>query len=630
MALSEKLQELVKKEAAILWPAIKIPPFDITEPPNIEFGDLSTALPLTLAKIINNNPLDIAKQFKKSLDKQKIEYIREITVTQPGYVNFHINFADLSQHLFKKILLQKENLGIDKKNKGNAIVEHTSINPNKAAHVGHLRNACLGDSVANILRTTGWEIEVQNYIDDTGVQLADVIVALNNFKDKQGKRSFDYFCWDIYTKIQKIYEIDEKLKVQQEETLKLIEAGDNKIATQAIEVANKIINAHLATMSRLGITYDLLVWEKDIIDTGLWPAVFEDLKNKKLITQPTKGEHKGAWVVEFGNNEREDKIMVKSNGIATYTAKDLAYQMWKFGLLNIDFKYYQRVLQKNKKLLLTTPAGVALQKRKKTAKRIPGKPNKVINIIDLRQSYPQKVIQDTLQKLGFDKQADNYIHLKYEVVKLSLAAIKELGIKPEQDKESYAMSGREGIGVKIDDLMNKIEIKIKKINPELSSDDITNLASTTIRYYILRNRPEREVVFDFEEALRTNGNTGIYLQYAYVRCNNILKKVSDWDQNSRLRDISESNISLESKAVIKMLENYPTILRNCAEELDPSLLTDFAFKLANNFSSFYETNPVLKAQSEKDKIFRLHIVFSTKQILENVLKILGIKPLEQI
>lgn len=630
MTLAEKLQEIINEEVATLWPAIKIPPFDVVEPPNEDFGDLSTALPLTLAKLTSEKPLDVANKLKKVLVKKNVEHIKDITITEPGYLNFSIDFVNLSKHLLNKILLQKDKFGTTNEDVGKAIVEHTAVNPNKAAHVGHLRNACLGDSVANILKANGWQIEIQNYIDDTGVQLADIVVALNNLPDKQGKKSFDYFCWDVYTKIQKLYEVDANLKQQQEETLKLIEQGDNETSAQALEIANKVVDRHILTMSRLDIAYNLLVWERDIINVGLWPAVFEDLKNKKLLIQPKIGEHKGAWVVKFGKGERQDKIMVKSNGVTTYTAKDLAYQLWKFGLLDMDFKYYQREIQKNKQPLLTTPAGAVLIKRRKSAQRNFEKPDKIINVIDLRQSYPQQVIQDVLEKLGFTTQANNYIHLKYEVVKLSLAAIKALGIKPEHDKESYAMSGREGIGVKIDDLMDKVEAKIKDINPDLSSDTISHLASATIRYYILRNRPEREVIFDFDEALRTNGNTGVYLQYAYARSSNILQKVPNWPKGMQLKKINKDVITPETAKVLKLLENYPYVIKSSAKELDPSLLTDYAFKIATSFASFYETNPVLKAQSEEDKIFRLYVVASVKQVLENILLILGIQPLEQI
>lgn len=628
MALSQKIKDLIREEAAILWPEINIPPFDITEPPNPEFGDLSTPLPLTLSKMLGQKPMDIADKIKDKISKKTIEHVKEITVTSPGYINFNIDFAKLSKHLFHKVLTQKESFGTSKETKGRVIIEHTSVNPNKAAHVGHLRNACLGDSLSRIMASNGWTIEIQNYIDNTGAQVADILVAMETLPDRQGRKKFDYFCWDIYTKIQHFYETDENLKNRREEILHLLEEGNNEIANKALEITNKIVDCHLQTLSPFGIYYNLLVWESDIIKANLWPAVFEDLKAKKLITLAKSGEQEGAYVVEFGIEERQNKIMVKSNGNATYTAKDLAYQLWKFGLTPIDFAYYLRGIQNNGLPLLTTPSGTKLMDNSTPATRKFSPTTKVINVIDIRQSYPQEVIKSILERLGFKEAASNYVHLKYDVVRLSLAALKELGIKPEEDKESYAMSGREGIGVKIDDLFKKTGAKIKKTNPDLLPETLDSIVAGTIRYYILKNRPEKEVVFDFDEALRTDGNTGVYLQYAYARCHNILQKVPNWDyQASKL--VAPTEISLESAKIIKLLEKYPEVLALAAEEFDPSLLTDYAFELANNFAKFYEKNPVLQA-NEETKNFRLQLVASVKQILNNTLSILGIIPLEKI
>ncbi|MFH1856281.1 MAG: arginine--tRNA ligase [Candidatus Omnitrophota bacterium] len=628
MTLVNQLELIVRKSATELWPDIKIPPFDVTTPPAEEFGDLSTALPLTLAKLLTKPPIEIANQIKAQFDQQPLTYIKEVTVTQPGYINFILDYPILSKHLINKILTQKQAYGGDKEDKGKIIIEHTAINPNKAAHIGHLRNACLGDSTANLLRTDGWQVEVQNYIDDTGAQVADVIVAIENLPDKQGKQLFDYFCWDIYAKIQKMYEVDEKLKERRDEVLHLLEEGNNPTAKTASQITNKIVSRHLETLSRLNIAYNLLVWERDIIDMGLWPAVFADLKQKKLIHQSKRGEHKGAWVVEFGETERENKILVKSNGVATYTAKDLAYQLWKFGLIPIDFEYYTRTLQWDGKPLLTTKGGTFGIKNLETAQRNFSQPNKVINVIDLRQSYPQEVIKETLDKLGYANEAENSIHLRYQVVKLSLGAVKELGIKPEIDKEEYAMSGREGIGVKIDDLMDKVEEKISRINPQLSPEDVQKMASATIRYYMLRNRATKEIIFDFDEALKTDGNTGAYLQYAHARCCSILNKVTGWQPLAHHADMPKDS-SPETNQLIKLVEDYPRVLELAADELDPSLLTDFAFTLASTFSKFYEKNPVLSADDDI-KNFRLHLVATVKQVLANLLSTIGIIPLEKI
>jgi len=628
MTITEKLHLAIGEAASELWPKIELPDFDVVASPAPEFGDFSTALPLTLAKIVQESPLLIAQKLQTKLQAKTLDFIKDITISAPGYINFLIDFSPLSEHLIQKILTQKHEYGTSREDKGKVLVEHTAINPNKAAHIGHLRNACLGDSLGNILRATGWQVEIQNYIDDTGAQVADILVALENLPDKQGSEPFDYFCWSIYTKIQKMYEVDEKLVARKKEILKLTEEGNNDIAQKALEIANQVVDRHLQTMSRLHIAYNLLVWERDIIDLGLWPTVFEQLKQKKLIKQPWRGVNKGAWIVEFGGTEREHKILVKSDGVATYTAKDLAYQLWKFGLLPIDFEYFVRPRQWNNEALLTTAGGTLGIENLEPAERHFQKPDKVINVIDVRQSYPQEVIKETLIKLGYTDAAANSIHLDYNVVKLSLGAVKELGIRPEVDKTEYAMSGREGIGVKIDDLMDKIEEKIVTVNPNLLPTDIQNLAAATLRYYMLRNRPHTEIIFDFDEALRTDGNTGVYLQYAYARSCNILNKVEQWRPLSQKLSIP-AELSLETKGLLKAIEEYPGALRAAEIGLNPSLLTDYAFALASQFAKFYEKNPVLSADPDT-KNFRLHLVASVKQVLENLLKILGIIPLQKI
>lgn len=628
MVLTDKLHLAIREAATILWPTVKIPDFDVVAPPSAEFGDLSTALPLTLAKLLNESPIEIAQTLADQLQIGPLDFIAQVTVTPPGYVNFLVNFAEFSEHFIQKVLTQKEDYGASREDKGKILIEHTAINPNKSAHIGHLRNACLGDTVANLLRADGHHIEVQNYIDDTGAQVADILVALETLPDKQGSESFDYFCWNIYTKIQKFYEVDAKLLERKKEILKLLEEGNNETAQKASEIANQVVDRHLLTMARLNIAYNLLVWERDIIDLGLWPTVFEQLKQKGLIKQPVRGVNKGAWVVEFGQTEREHKILVKSDGVATYTAKDLAYQLWKFGLLPIDFEYFVRSRQWNNEPLLTTAGGTIGIDNLQLTERTFNKPDKVINVIDVRQSYPQEVIKETLIKLGYPGPAENSIHLDYNVVKLSLGAVKELGLHPEEDKTEYAMSGREGIGVKIDDLMNKIEEKIATINPNLLPTDTQKLASATLRYYMLRNRSHKEIIFDFDEALKTDGNTGVYIQYAYARSCNILRKVEHW-QPLASKPLWPNDPSEETKQLIKLIENYPEIIRIGAKELDPSLLTEYAFLLASQFSKFYEKNPVLSADPAT-KNFRLHLVASVKQVLENLLNILGIIPLEKI
>ncbi|MEA1909999.1 MAG: DALR anticodon-binding domain-containing protein, partial [Patescibacteria group bacterium] len=427
-------------------------------------------------------------------------------------------------------------------------------------------------------------------------------------------------------KIQKFYEADEKLVERKKEVLKLIEEGNNETSQKASEIANKVINRHLKTFSRLNVAYDLLVWERDIIDVGLWPSVFEKLKTEKLIENPTYGDYKDTWLVRFGFDTRDDKILVKSDGTATYTAKDLAYEMWKFSLLDIDFPYFTRGTQYNKQPLTTTKGGIQ-EKSEDTTRNIP-KPVKVFTLIDERQEYPRQVIKYTLEQLGYKDEAKNSIHVGYGVVRLSRNALEDLGITPKEKKESYAMSGRSGIGVKIDDLMDKTEEKIAEINPELSEEDVKTLSNATIRYYMLRNRINKEAIFDFAEALKTDGNTGVYLEYAYARCCNILNKINalpSFDDITPPQDLDQTN-----KNLISLLENYPSQIEKSSQVCDPSLLTDYAFSIASAFAKFYETNPVLKAQSIELKIFRIQMVAATKEVLGNILNLLGISPLTKI
>lgn len=609
MTLAEKLQEAIKQEATILWPDIKLPPFDVTEPPNPEFGDLSSALALTLSKLTQEKPLDIANKLKEAIKKQNIEHLKNITVTEPGYLNFIIDFSNLAKHLLSKILQQADEFGTSKSDKGNIVIEHTSINPNKAAHIGHLRNACLGDSLARIMTDDGYTVEVENYIDDLGVQVADSVIAYEYFKKDLPKNmtlgayspGIDNWFWQKYVAIQKKYEKMPKLLEKRDAVLQEMEEGKNKTAPKIVKA---IIKAHTKTLQQFNIdhTKSVLVYESDIINNQLWDNLFTELKDKKLIKQATSGENKGAWLVEFGESDRENKILVRSNGVPTYTAKDLAYQLWKFDKSSADIAKGDSKFEKA---------------------------DQVINVIDNRQSYLQAVIKYTLNKLGYKQESENSYHLSYGVVKLSESAIKFLGQKTS-GKSAYAMSGRAGIGATIDDLFNLAIVKEKEIHK--TEEKMAKLISAgSIRYYMLKNRPKKDIIFDFDEVLKSDGNTGIYLQYAYARGSNILNKVGDQYKYKGEEIVVPDKISAESKQLIKLLETYPKILQLSSDELDPSLLADYAFELANTFAKFYEKNPVLQAD-ETTKIFRLRLVASFKTILKKLLYLLlGIdSPLEKI
>lgn len=609
--IATKVEEATKK----LWPKIILPEVEAVEPPREEFGDYSTPLPLQIAKDLKEKPLKVAERIARSLgmtrDKKmgKISGVAQIVVTPPGYINFILDY----QALAKKLLVSRsQSLKVSKSQ--SIIVEHTSVNPNKAAHVGHLRNAILGDTVARLLKGMGHKVEIQNYIDDMGLQVADSVVAAEKYGDIPPEGwDYDGWFWRIYADIQKDYKKTPKLLKRRETVLKELEKNKGEIARFALNIANNIVIRHLTTFSHFGVGYNLLVWERDIIKNKLWEKIFSLLREKKLIKKPTSGIYRGTWIVEFGKSERENKILVKSGGLPTYTAKDLAYQLWKFGKIADPFKYYHLGQT------LTTEAGTFLQKKKEKAKRRFKAAGKVINVIDLRQSYPQEVIRHTLSRLGYKKEAENSIHLAYGVVNLSPATMKAIAIKVKEKKQFYPMSGREGIGVKTDDLFDTFVSKITSENDEA-------LASGAIRYYLLKFRPESNITFDMDTALKIYGNTGVYLMYAYARASNILKKAGKITKPSG--QLPEE-LSTEEKNLIKKLEQFGETVELATVELDPSLLCDYLYELSTAFARFYENNPVIQSKG-KVRAFRLGLVKTFKDILGKGLELLGIPTLPKI
>jgi arginyl-tRNA synthetase len=576
--IQAEIEQVIKK----LWSGIELPEVIVTAPPNPEFGDYSSPVALTLAKMLGEKPENIANQIKGNL--KKIHLVTEVTVTTPGFINFLIDYTKLATTLLKSKPMTTQ------KKKANLVIEHTSVNPNKAAHIGHLRNACLGDSLAKLMIGLGNKVEVQNYIDDLGVQVADSVVAFETFGDVQDNTPVDKWFWKIYADIAKKYEEEPELKKRREEVLHEMEKGESEVAKNIVE---RIVKAHLHTFARFDINYDVLAYEHDIMKNYLWDDVFETLKKKKLIHQATSGEHKGAWVVEYGDTERENKILVRSNGLPTYTAKDIAYQLWKFG--QVKMKGYKRKLTSI---------------------------DQVINVIDERQGYPQAVIKHILEGLNYKKEAQNSIHLSYGVVKLSEKSAKALDNSVAQDGVA-SMSGRSGIGVMVNDLLDTaIAMQIKNHNTK--EDVARQIAVGSIRYYMLKTRPQREIVFDFDDALSTDGNTGIYLQYAYARANNILAKAGKSTKLALPDEMSPSE-----KALLKALSELDVYLDNAQREYDPSLLCDYAYLLASTFAKFYELNPVLKSEGSQ-KSFRLHLVTKYHKSLGQILSYLGVPTLEKI
>jgi len=621
-------------------------------PPKREFGDFSTAVCLAQARVQRRPPMEIAQELADKLARAGLPYIKEVLVTPPGYVNFKIDHSRYVASVIDRVAADGERFGCSNVGRSRKVlVEHTNVNPNKAMHIGHLRNAIIGDSVVRILGKLGYKVEAANYIDDTGVQVADVVVAMLYLDEPRydGKstdmtpfwakwdadRPFDYWCWDIYARIAQEYETNEDLRARRDEVLHLIESQDNPVATFAKELAGRIVRAHLATVARLNVFYDLLNWESDIFLRGFWETAFEMLKRSGAVVYETEGPNAGCWVVRFGKGvvrtdagvHSEDKVLVRSNGTVTYTGKDIAYQMWKFGILGRDFLYKLWSVQPNGRELWTTaPDGVETDRF--------GRAQKVINVIDVRQSYTQQVVYDCLRRLGYRREAANSIHLDYEVVVLSKAAAAELGVDVNVEEPGVqAMSGRKGLGVKGDDLIDRM---VERLREKVQSEDNARiLAAAAIRYFMSRISTGKMIVFDFDEAMRTTGDTGVYCQYAHARACSILRKAG----GRQIGPIQvPEKVTVPEENLAKKIAEYPSVLRKAGKELSPAPLAHYAFELATVFTEFYETPdpdaaeqvPFIKIADPMLRAYRLALVDAFRRCMANCMDALGIVPLERI
>ncbi|MEW6523180.1 MAG: arginine--tRNA ligase [Bacillota bacterium] len=606
-------------------------------PPRPEFGDLSCPVAMKLARRLRRPPLAIAQDIAGLLRERLPGLVQEVTVAPPGYVNFTYSPA-LVYAILEEVRAAGPAYGKSAAGSGTKIViEHTNVNPNKAAHIGHLRNACLGDTLARCHELLGYEVEVQNYIDDTGAAVADIVVGLTVLGHRIPEdRPIDHFCWDLYTAVNSEYERNPQLLQERARVLQEIEEGGNAVASLARSVATRIVHRHLETMWAFGVDYDLLTWEGHILSVGLWKHAFERLRQSPGLEKETQGPNAGCWMVrlaghpEFAGLENPDKVLVRSNGTATYVAKDIAYQMWKFGLLGLDFGYEPFILQPSGRHLWTTRAAPG-----NDTGHTFGQAHRVINVIDIRQKYLQDILRVSLETLGYPRQAANSVHFGYEVVALSPSTAAELGVveAAEGSRGMYAMAGRQGIGVKVDDLLDRM---VKKTLEEVGSrrPDLTqkarhelarDIATTSIRYYMLRFHPGSTVVFDFDDALNLQGNSGPYLQYAVARAHSILRRAG----SSRETAGAVPELLPAEKALVLAMGGFPGVLAQATASLQPSALAEYGYRLAGAFTAFYEAAPVLNAP-EPARSFRLGLVEGFRHTMTALMTVLGLTVLESM
>jgi arginyl-tRNA synthetase len=624
---------------------------NLTIPPKIELGELALPIAFDLARKVKRPPREIAQEL--SADAQEIPGIWKVEVAGGGYLNFHVDRAAFALRLAETIDQRLFGRISETESPGKIIVEHTNINPNKAAHIGHLRNAALGDSFVRCLRFLGHQVEVQNYLDNTGVQVADVVVGLERMEGKtlqqvtamEGK--FDYYCWDVYARVADFYQQSEENRKWRSLTMQAIEAGDNPTAKLAQHVSMRIVRAHLATMARINVQYDLLPRESEILHLHFWEKAFELLKQRGAIYYVDEGKNRGCWVMKAGSAaearcevsreeiEDDEKIIIRSDGTVTYVGKDIAYQLWKFGLLELDFHYEPFVTCEGHQIWLTCADSVPGLETPHF-----GGGRRVYNVIDSRQAYLQSIVLQGLKALGYEEEARNSIHFSYEMVALSPACCEEMGFKisEEEKKRPYVeVSGRRGLGVKADDLLDMLmqkallEVKSRHSLPEEESERISRIIAVgALRYFLLRFARNTVIAFDIKEALSFDGETGPYVQYAIVRADNIFRKLEESGAEPPTRkDIDPTHLGEFLAAhddiweLVYQAARLPEVVRQVMQSLEVSQLGKFAFYLAQKFNLFYHKYHILSEMDLRRKQHLLLIVDLVRRQMEKALDLLG-------
>ena len=614
-------------------------------PPKLSMGDLATPLCLELAKALRRKPREIAETIANGLTLPAL--VASVSVEGAGYLNFRFDRGAFTVAHMRSVMEPAQPTG------ERVIVEHTNINPNKAAHIGHIRNAVLGDTYVRLSKWLGDRVETQNYIDDTGVQVADVVVAFEHLQNEGAaevaKRAeepkFDYFCWDLYSKMAGYYAEHPESQQWRRETLHRIEHQEGETAKLAALIARAIVRRHIATMLRLGIAYDLLPKESDIIHLHFWDRAFELLKQSGAVVLEEEGKHKGCWVMkladteEFAGMDEPDKILVRSNGTVTYTGKDIAYQLWKFGILDRTF-YYRRFLTYDDGHVLWETTSDASQASPEAPHF--GGAQRVVNVIDSRQAYLQKVVKEGLRLLGYDKQADRSIHFSYEMVALTPATAKALGMEISEEDASRAyveMSGRKGLGVKADDLMDELERKASEAVKANAADAFSEeearalgwqIAVAALRYFMLKYGRNKVIAFDFSEALTFEGDSGPYLQYSTVRVNNIFNKMRERGVDPLIDDRSLDRLTLnegigdEMWELVRLSADLPSAIRRAVDSLELSVVTHDLLELGQKFNSFYHKYPILNEKDDAERQRRAACAEVFRRTMTAALALLGI------
>jgi arginyl-tRNA synthetase len=660
--LRARIRETVRSLYAI-EPA-DLPAFAIESPPRRALGDLAVPLAFELARKLRKAPRAIAQEMAAAIGP--IDGVTKVEAAPNGYLNVFLDRPRLLREW-----LEARGPRPQAHPRGKVIVEHTAINPNKAAHIGHLRNSALGDTLVRLIRFGGSPVEVQNYIDDTGVQVADVVVGFRHLEQKgleevrrlADSTRFDFYCWDLYAKVTDWYEQDKARLATRKATLHDLEHGGNDNAAMGAFIADRIVRHHLATMERLGIGYDLLTWEGDILRLGFWTHAFEILKRRGTIYLRAEGRLAGCWVMEIkddplvghsqesppeepdadSEDDQREKVIVRSDGTVTYVGKDIANQFWKFGLLGKDFRYREFSHDATGRVIWATTSDE--RGRPGGVNGVPsfGAGEQTYNVIDTRQSYLQKLLKQALATMGYATEAEHATHFAYEMVTLSHATARELGYAADDSGKPFVeVSGRKGLGVKADDLIDRLAEQalgeVRKRNPD--SDDAEArataeiIATAALRYFMVKFSLGKIIIFDIGEALSFEGESGPYLQYAAVRASNIFQKMKERE-------------GIDEASVIAALASTPADVLTTGAEGDDlwglaleaarldeivdqalrsnevAVVAKYTFGLAQAFNAFYHRYPILNEERTDVKHWRAAVASYFRMQMTRALDLMG-------
>ena len=611
----------------------------IEQPPKIALGEYAMPVAFELAKRLRKPPRKVAEEIVAGVGE--IPGFKSLEIAGAGYINARLDRSEF----VRQMLAIRANKAASK---SKVLVEHTSINPNKAAHIGHLRNAILGDTFVRLLREAGHPVDVQNYIDNTGVQVADVVVGFEHLERKSyadvealtRAPRFDYYCWDLYAQVSQWYEERPEHKEFRLQTLHKLEEGGNDSARLAELISTAILKRHLETMQRLEIAYDFLPRESEILHLHFWELAFAQLKEKGVLRCESEGKNKGCWVMKrssassAGSAEEDDKVIVRSNGTVTYVGKDIAYHLWKFGLLGRDFGYRRFYLYPDgHECWISAESGESEHPHF-------GGVSEIYNVIDARQADPQNNVIEALRALGYVDQAAHHTHFSYAMVVLTPRCAAELGYElsaEERQRPFVEVSGRKGLGVKADDLLDALiasaQGEVDARQPERSSQErkrmATQIAIGALRYFMLKFTKNAVIAFDFRDALSFEGETGPYVQYAIVRASNIFRKACSSPEQSLQGPDPLWNSFLDSEDDIWELwlnaGKLSLMVEQCIATTEPAYLAKYAFQLAQSFNNFYHRHHILTEENASRKSLLLATAAIVRKLLMRALAILGIQ-----